>query len=106
MLTGRSTWSKSTPGHIAQVTQRGASLTRCHRPDLHYAALSDGNSSVPKEPHPYYFPETTKAKGIAELIVAKQRNGPTGKVLLRFSASCTRFDNVHPTDYPEMADDE
>jgi replicative DNA helicase len=54
----------------------------------------------------YYNPETTNAKGIAELIISKQRNGPTGKVLTRFSASCTRFDNLAPGDYPEMADDE
>lgn len=48
----------------------------------------------------------TDARGIAELIVAKQRNGPTGKVLVRFSAACTRFDNLEPGDYPEMAEDE
>jgi replicative DNA helicase len=54
----------------------------------------------------YYNAETTNAKGIAELIIAKQRNGPTGKVLTRFSASCTRFDNLAAGDYPEMVDDE
>lgn len=35
----------------------------------------------------------------------KQRNGPTGKVMVRFTASCTRFDNLAPGDYP-MVDDE
>jgi replicative DNA helicase len=54
----------------------------------------------------YYNAETTNAKGIAELIISKQRNGPTGKVLVRFAASCTRFDNLAVGDYPEMADDE
>ncbi|WP_437753804.1 replicative DNA helicase [Sorangium sp. So ce1389] len=54
----------------------------------------------------YYNAETTNQKGIAELIVAKQRNGPTGKVLTRFTSSCTRFDNLAPGDYPEMVDDE
>jgi replicative DNA helicase len=54
----------------------------------------------------YYNPETTNAKGIAELIIAKQRNGPTGKVMTRFTASCTRFDNLAAGDYPEMDDDE
>jgi replicative DNA helicase len=49
-----------------------------------------------------YNPETSRAKGIAELIVAKQRNGPTGKVLTRFTASCTRFDNLAPGDYDEL----
>jgi replicative DNA helicase len=50
----------------------------------------------------YYNPETTNVKGIAELIIAKQRNGPPGKVLTRFTASCTRFDTLAAGDYPEM----
>ncbi len=54
----------------------------------------------------YYNPETTNQKGIAELIVAKQRNGPTGKVLVRFASAYTRFDNLAPGDYPENVDDE
>ncbi|MBM4362369.1 MAG: replicative DNA helicase, partial [Deltaproteobacteria bacterium] len=41
----------------------------------------------------YYFPESPD-KGIAEIIVAKQRNGPTGTVKVRFSAQYTRFDNL------------
>jgi replicative DNA helicase len=53
----------------------------------------------------YYNPETTNAKGIAELIIAKQRNGPTGKVLTRFSSSYTRFDNLAVGEYPELDDD-
>ena len=54
----------------------------------------------------YYNPETSDLKGIAELIIAKQRNGPTGKIKVRFSASYTRFDNLEPGDYPEGPDDE
>jgi replicative DNA helicase len=54
----------------------------------------------------YYNPETTNMKGISEIIIAKQRNGPTGKVLVRFASSYTRFDNLAPGDYPEMVDDE
>lgn len=48
-----------------------------------------------------YYNEQSQAKGIAELIIAKQRNGPTGKVLTRFTASCTRFDNLAPGEYEE-----
>jgi replicative DNA helicase len=33
-------------------------------------------------------------KGLAEIIIAKQRNGPTGKVDLRFFGEYTRFDNL------------
>jgi len=54
----------------------------------------------------YYNPETTNSKGIAELLISKQRNGPTGKVLTRFTASCTRFDNLAAGDYPDLEADE
>jgi replicative DNA helicase len=37
----------------------------------------------------------TDAQGIAELIIAKQRNGPTGTVDLRFTPSSMRFDNLY-----------
>jgi len=53
----------------------------------------------------YYHPETTTAKGIAEILISKQRNGPTGKILTRFTASCTRFDTLAPGDYQEPAED-
>jgi replicative DNA helicase len=36
--------------------------------------------------------------GRAELIVAKQRNGPTGTVELTFIKACTRFDNLWEED--------
>ncbi len=54
----------------------------------------------------YYNAETTNAKGIAELIIAKQRNGPTGKVLTKFTSAYTRFDNLAIGDYPELSEDE
>ncbi len=54
----------------------------------------------------YYNPDNPDNKGIAELIIAKQRNGPTGKVMTRFTSACTRFDNLQPGDYPEYMDDD
>ncbi len=53
----------------------------------------------------YYNPDTSDLKGIAELIVAKQRNGPTGRVKVRFAASYTRFDNLEPGQFPESPED-
>lgn len=47
----------------------------------------------------YYNPDTTDSKGIAELILAKQRNGPTGIIRTRFTPSHTRFDNLAAGDY-------
>jgi replicative DNA helicase len=49
-----------------------------------------------------YYNDDTNMKGIAEVIVAKQRNGPTGKVFVRFGSSYTRFDNLATTEYPDM----
>jgi replicative DNA helicase len=42
----------------------------------------------------YYKPEDTEKKGIAEIIVAKQRNGPTGSVELGFLKEFTKFVNL------------
>lgn len=41
----------------------------------------------------YYFQDSAD-KGVAEIIVAKQRNGPTGTVKVKFTSSHTRFDNL------------
>ena len=38
--------------------------------------------------------EDPESKGKAEIIIAKQRNGPTGSVQLAWIARCTRFDNL------------
>jgi replicative DNA helicase len=40
-----------------------------------------------------YDPDT-QDKGIAEVLIRKQRNGPTGEVRLAFLGEYTRFENL------------
>jgi len=42
----------------------------------------------------YYDRENEDVKGKAEIIIAKQRNGPTGNVHLAYLADFTRFENL------------
>jgi replicative DNA helicase len=46
----------------------------------------------------YYDRENEDLKGKAEIIIAKQRNGPTGSVQLNYLADYTRFENPYPGD--------
>jgi replicative DNA helicase len=42
----------------------------------------------------YYTKEASKEPGVAEIIIAKQRNGPTGTVRLCWRPEYTRFDSL------------
>ncbi|HST44086.1 MAG TPA: replicative DNA helicase [Luteimonas sp.] len=42
----------------------------------------------------YYNKDNSPDKGLAEIIIGKQRNGPTGSVKLKFFGEYTRFDNL------------
>jgi replicative DNA helicase len=44
----------------------------------------------------YYNKDASKEPGIAEIIIAKQRNGPVGTVKLTFLKPLTKFDNLAP----------
>lgn len=47
-------------------------------------------------------PENQEKIGVAELIVAKQRNGPTGLVKLKWDSRTTRFNNLDATSRPPV----
>lgn len=53
-----------------------------------------------------YYKDKADNKGFAEIIIGKQRNGPIGKIPLKFVGEYTRFDNLvagdnSPADYAE-----
>jgi replicative DNA helicase len=48
-----------------------------------------------------YYNKETADRNLAELIIAKQRNGPTDIVRVRFDAQYTRFDNLADGEYDE-----
>ena len=50
-----------------------------------------------------YHPESEE-KGIAEIIIGKQRNGPIGRVKLKFKGQFSRFDNLAKMDIPDGPD--
>ncbi|MEZ0334982.1 MAG: replicative DNA helicase, partial [Gemmatimonadales bacterium] len=49
----------------------------------------------------YYDREDESKRGLAEIMLAKNRNGPTGDVQLKFTREYTRFDSFSGRDEPE-----
>ncbi len=64
---------------------------------------SDGDDAKIFEAYEQWRADMERVYGLAELIVAKQRHGATGKVRLRFDARITKFSDAADEAYlPEM----
>ena len=48
------------------------------------------------------YNEDTDEKGVAEIIIGKQRNGPIGKVRVQFTGNLTKFENLASDVYDEF----
>lgn len=46
-----------------------------------------------------YYNKDSPQKGLAEIIIGKQRNGPTGTTMLTFLGQFTKFENYAPEEY-------
>lgn len=80
------------------------------REDYYHAAkepkTSDGTSAAVEAAYNQWREEMERIHGLAELIVAKQRHGSTGKVRLRFESRITRFSDLAPDSMAQAYDDE
>ena len=64
----------------------------------------EGDDAKIFEAYEQWQRDMERVYGLAELIIAKQRHGATGKVKLKFEAKITRFSDHADADYlPEIA---
>ncbi len=95
---------------LAQLN-RQAEDTRDHRPRLSHlresgAIEQDADVVMFVHREEYYLrgEEQKEQEGLAEIIIAKQRNGPVGEVELRWEKKYTRFQNLAPERLQEFDD--
>jgi replicative DNA helicase len=63
----------------------------------------EGDDSKVHDAHQEWMRDMERVYGLAELIIAKQRHGATGKVKMKFESKITRFsDHVDDSYVPEM----
>src|SRR5437867_1942671 len=97
---------------LSQLSRAPDQRTGDHRPqlsDLRESGAIEQDADVVcfiYRPEMYYGPtdkDGNNIEGLAELLVSKQRNGPTGLVPLYFKREFTRFDNRTLRDTPPEA---
>ena len=90
---------------MAQLN-RASEVREGHRPrmsDLRESGAIEQDADVIMLLHreEYYKPTDPSLKGQAELILAKQRNGPTDLIKIHFNVQQTRFDNLSMAPEPD-----
>jgi replicative DNA helicase len=84
---------------LSQLSRRSEQRTGDRRPllsDLRESGSIEQDADVVAFIHreEYYDRDNAEVKGMAEIIVAKQRNGPTGVINLAYLGELTRFENL------------
>ncbi|MCP5432531.1 MAG: replicative DNA helicase [Alphaproteobacteria bacterium] len=65
----------------------------------YYLKLAEPSPDGPLDKYEEWKAQLEKAAGLAELIIGKQRHGPTGVVRLRYDSEITRFGDYIPDDH-------
>jgi len=63
----------------------------------------EGDEAKIHEDHAKWAMEMERVYGLAELIVAKQRHGSTGKVRMKFDAKITKFSDLAEGEYADYS---
>jgi len=70
------------------------------REDYYIAAKEPGNKESAE--HTEWAQQMEQIYGLAELIVAKQRHGSTGRIRMKFDARITRFSDIAEDGYQDL----
>jgi len=64
-----------------------------HRDEAYYPTIEEWQNQYPDREYP---------RGIADIIIAKHRNGPTGQIKLRFRHNLAKFENITNIEEPSL----